>query len=69
MPLNILKPNNYRMLPNLNQVIYISDTIGKSNIMILAQAVLQILCSHCPLRVKCLKLKTGIIQSTIDKIL
>ena len=69
MPLNILKPNNYRMLPNLNQVIYISGTIGKSNIMILAQAVLQLICSQCPSCVKCLNLKTGIIPSNTYGIL
>ena len=38
----IIKPNIYRILPKLNQVIYTLDTICESNIMILAQANLQI---------------------------
>ena len=40
-----------------------------SNIMILAQAVLQILCVQGPLWVKCLSLKRGIIQSNVYRIL
>ena len=42
---------------------------AKSNIMTLAQAVLQIFCSQGPLRVKCLSLKRGLIQSNFDRIL
>ena len=51
------------------QVIYTLDTICVSNIMILTQAVLQILCWQGPLWVKCLSLKRGIIQSNIHRIL
>ena len=34
----------YRILPNVNQVIYTMATVYMPNIMILAQAVLQIFC-------------------------
>ena len=37
----------------VNQVIYTLDTIYEPNIMILAQAVLEIFCSQRPLWVKC----------------
>ena len=36
--------NNYRILLKVNQVIYTLDTICEPNIMILAQANLQIFC-------------------------
>ena len=39
----IMQPNIYRILPNVNQVIYTLDTICEPNIMNLAKAVLQIL--------------------------
>ena len=39
------------------------------NIMTLAQAVLQILCSQSPLKVQCLSPKKEIIQSNFDRIL
>ena len=35
---------SYRILPKVNQVIYALDTICVPNIMILAQAVLQLFC-------------------------
>ena len=65
----IIQPNIHRILQKVNQVIYILDTICVSNIMILAQAVLQILCWQGPLWGKCLSLKRGIIQSNINTIL
>ena len=65
----IIQPNIHRILRKVNQVIYILATICVSNIMILAQAVLRILCWQGPLWVKCLSLKRGIIQSNIHRIL
>ena len=65
----IIQSNIHRILRKVNQVIYTLDTICVSNIIILAQAVLQILCWHGPLWVKCLSLKRGIIQSYIHRIL
>ena len=64
----IIHSNVYRILPKVNQVIYTLDTIRMPNIMTLAQAVLQIFCSQCPLWVKCLSLKRGIIQSNFARI-
>ena len=49
----IIQPNIYRILPNVNQVIYTLDTIYMPNIMILAQAV----CSQGPLWIKCLSME------------
>ena len=40
----IIQSNIYRILPKVNQVIYTLDTICEPNIMILAQAVLEIVC-------------------------
>ena len=40
----IIQSNIYRILPKVNQVIYTLNTIYEANIMILAQAVLQIFC-------------------------
>ena len=65
----IIQPNIHRISRKVNQVIYTLDTIHVSNIMILAQAVLQIFCWHCPLWVKCLSLKRAIIQPNIYTIL
>ena len=62
------QPNINRILPKVNQVIYTFDTICVSNIMILAQAFLQILCWQGPLWVKCQSLKRGTIQSNIHRI-
>ena len=42
----IIQSNIYRILTNVNQVIYIMDTICEPDIMILAQAVLEIFCSQ-----------------------
>ena len=56
----IIKSNIYRILPKANSMPYI---------MILAQAVIQILWSQGPLWVKCISLKRGIIQSNIHRIL
>ena len=41
-----IQSNIYRILPKVNQVIYTLDTICEPNIMILAQAVLQIFSSQ-----------------------
>ena len=38
----IIQQNIYRILPNVNQIIYTLDTICMPNIMILAQGSLQI---------------------------
>ena len=43
----IIKSNIYRILPKDNQVIYALDAICEPNIMILAQAVLDIFCVEC----------------------
>ena len=61
--------NIYRILPKVNQVIYTLDTFCMPNIMTLAQAILEIFCSQCPLWVKCVSEKRGIIQSNFDRIL
>ena len=45
----IIQLNIYRILPNVNQVIYSLGAICEPNVMILAQAVLEIFCSHGPL--------------------
>ena len=42
----IIQSNIYRILPKVNQVIYTLDTICQQNILILAQALLQIFCSQ-----------------------
>ena len=55
----IIQSNIYRILPKANCMPYI---------MILAQAVIQILWSQGPLWVECLILKRGIIQSNIHRI-
>ena len=60
--------NIYRHLPTVNQDIYTLDTICVPNIMILAQAVLQILCWQI-IGVHCTSRKRGIIQSNIHRIL
>ena len=65
----IIQSNFDRILWKVNQVIYIMYPNCMPDIMILAQAVLQILCSQGPLWVKCLSLKRGIIQSNLDRIL
>ena len=42
----IIQSNSLWILPKVNQVIYTLDTICEPNIMILAQAVLEIFCSQ-----------------------
>ena len=59
----------YRLMLNVNQVIYILDIICMPNIMIKAQGVLQIFCWQGPLWVKCLSLKRYVIQSSIHRTL
>ena len=58
----IIQSNIYRILPKVNQVIYTLDTIYEPNIVTLAQGVLEIFCSQCPLWVKCPSMKRGTIQ-------
>ena len=65
----IIQSNLYRVLPEVNQVIYTLDTFCMPNTMTLAQAVLQICCSQGPLWVTCLSPKRGIIQSNFDRML
>ena len=65
----IIQSNICRILPKLNQVIYTLDTNCMAKIMILAQAVIQILWSQGPLWVKCASLKRGRILSNIHRIL
>ena len=72
MPKSEKGDNSVKYLQNfakINQVIYSLDTIYEPNIVILAESVLQILCSHGPLWAKCLSLKRGIIQSNFVRIL
>ena len=61
--------NYSQNLPKVNKVIYSLDTIYEPNSVILAQSVLQILCSQGPLLAKCLCLKRGIIQPNFVRIL
>ena len=56
----------YGIYLKFNQVIYILDTNCEPNIMVLAQAVIQIFCSQCPLWLKCVSLQRGIILSNIQ---
>ena len=46
MKREIIQSLIYRILPKVDQVIYTLDTIYDSNIMTLAQAVLEIFCSQ-----------------------
>ena len=55
--------DNRSKFSKVDRVIYILDTICMPNIMILAQAIIQIFCSQCPLWINFLSLKRGIIQS------
>ena len=48
----IILPNIYRILTNVNQVLYTLVTIYMPNIMTLAQGVPQIFCSQGPIWVK-----------------
>ena len=55
----IIQPNINRILPKVNQVIYTLDTICELNIMILAQAVLQIFCWQVSIGLQWKRLKNG----------
>ena len=57
------------MLLYTMKIIYTLDTICEPNIITIAQAVLEIFCSHGPLWVKCLSPKRKIIPSSFDRIL
>ena len=48
----------YRILPKVNQIIYTMDTICEPNIMILAEAVLEIFCSQGSI---------GLVEKTSEK--
>ena len=65
----IIQSNIYRILLLVNQVVYTFDTVYESYIMTLAQAILEIFCSQCPLWVKCLSPKREIIESNFERIL
>ena len=52
-----IQPNVNWILPKVYQVIYTLDTICESNIMILAQAVLQIFCRQDSTRLQCIRLR------------
>ena len=75
----IIQSNIYGNLPKVNQVIYTLDTIYvpnirkgfecHSNIMILAQAVLQIFCWQGSIGLQCTSWKRGIIQLNNRRIL
>ena len=65
----IIHSSIYSILPEVNQATYTLDTTCMPNIMTIAPAVLQVFCSQCPLWVKCLSLKWGIIQSNFNRIL
>ena len=53
--------------PKVNQIIYTFNTIRMPYIMILAQGVLQVFRSQCPVWFKCLNLKKGIIFNQMFK--
>ena len=65
----IIQSDIFGIVPKTNQVIHTFGTFYEQNIMILAQAVLEIFCSHGPFGVQCLSLKRGILQSNFDKVL
>ena len=56
----IIQSNIYRMFPIVNQVIYTLNATCVPNIMILAQAVLQIFCSQSSIDLLCKNEKRGI---------
>ena len=65
----IIQSNSNRILPKVNQVIYTLDTICVPNIMILAQAGIQIFCWQGSIGVQWVSRKRGMIQSNIHRIL
>ena len=60
-------PNIYRILSKVNQFIYTLDTICEPNIMILAQAVLQIVCWQGSTGLQYIRRKRDTIQPNIDR--
>ena len=65
----IIQWNIYGNLPKVNQVIYTMDTICVPNIMILAQALLQIFCWQGFIGLQCISRKREIIQPNTDRTL
>ena len=65
----IIKPNIDRILPKVNQVIYTLDSICEPNIMILAQAVLQIFCWQGSIGLQYISRKRGIITEFYEKLI
>ena len=66
---SIIQLNIYRNLSKVNQVIYTLDAISVPNIMVLAQAVLQIFCWQGSIGLQCISQKREIIQPNIYRIL
>ena len=58
----IIQPNSDRILPKVNQVIYTLDSICEPDIIILAQAALQILCWQGSIGLQYKSRKRGMIQ-------
>ena len=65
----IIQPNIYRILPKVNQLIYTMATVYMPNIMILAQAIIQIFCWQGFIGLQCVSRKREIIQPNIHRIL
>ena len=65
----IIQLNIHRRLSKVNQVMYTLDKICIPNIMIVAQGVLQIFCSQCHLWLECLRMKGGLNQPNIHRML
>ena len=57
-----IQSNIDRILPKVNQVIYTLDTICEPDIMILAQAVLQLFCRQGSIGLQYISRKRGILQ-------
>ena len=66
---NIAQSIMYGIYSNFIQIIYSLNTNCVLNVMITAQVVNQRFCQQCSLLLKCIRLKRGIIQSNIHKIL
>ena len=65
----IIQPNIYRILPEVNQVIYTIAVVYMPNIMILAQAFIHIFCWQGSTGLQCISWKREIIQPNIHRIL
>ena len=65
----MIQPNIYRILSKVNQVIYTTATVYLPNIMILAQAVIQIFCLRGSIGLQCISGKREIISPNIHRIL